>query len=365
MLLKEVFYSREFLNIICKTFIAVSENFDSSGFLKNLPPEEWEKKELKQRMRAIALAINEALPEISYRQKIHLLKQLAIKIPKDKNSQFALIIFADFVEVFGGDDFNFSMNALEFFTKFGSAEFAVRKFIKSNQAAALKFFKNWSQSKNYHTRRLASEGLRPRLPWGDAIDEFKKNPSAILPILENLKFDKSEYVRRSLANNFNDISKDNPELVLQILHRWKNEMVSEKLIKHALRTLLKNGNEEALSLVGINTDNISQNFTISSFLLEKSKIKIGEDLNFGFTLENQIPGKKFRLEYLIHFFKKNSTYRKKIFQIATKNFGQNSFQFRKKHSFRNLTTRKHYAGKHFISLIINGKELQKLQFDLT
>jgi 3-methyladenine DNA glycosylase AlkC len=355
MLLKEV-YNQKFITQLAEKIRAIDQNFNQEKFLKILSPEILAKKELKQRMRAITLALNESLFAKEYPQKIAVLKQAAIEIPKDKNSQLALIIFADFIEVFGGEDFDFSMQALAFFTEFGSAEFAVRKFIKLDCKRALGFFEIWSHSKNHHIRRLASEGLRPRLPWGCALTEFKKNPAAILPILENLKFDESEYVRRSVANNLNDISKDHPALVLQILQKWQKEKVSEKLLKHALRGLLKKGDKAALALIGIEAGG----FVIDSFFLEKTEIKIGEELFFGFALQNQGLVKKVRLEYAIYFLKKNGSHSKKIFQIAAKN----QLQFNKKHSFRNLATRKHYVGKHLISLVVNGIELQKLCFDL-
>jgi 3-methyladenine DNA glycosylase AlkC len=256
------------------------------------------------------------------------------------------------------------MNALEFLTQFGSAEFAVRQFIKLDEARALKFFVKWSKSPNYHVRRLASEGCRPRLPWGEALQNFKKNPAPILPILENLKFDESVYVRKSVANNLNDISKDNPDLVLDLLQKWQHEKVSESLIKHALRGLLKKGNKTALKIIGVEAENLSKNFNIQSFALEKAVLNISQVLNFSFVLENKASNNKIRLEYVVYFLLKNGSYGKKNFQITTKNFAKGVFSFTKKHAFFDLSTRKHNAGKHLISLIVNGVEIKKLQFDL-
>jgi 3-methyladenine DNA glycosylase AlkC len=280
-------------------------------------------------------------------------------------SGLALIIFPDFVEVFGLKNFDESMDALEFFTEFGSSEFAVRQFVKLDQKRALEFFKKWSKSKNHHVRRLASEGLRPRLPWGEALNEFKKNPSMILPILENLKNDESEYVRRSVANNLNDISKDHPQLVVDLMKKWQKQKVEEKLIKHALRTLLKKGDKQALTLVGINCNNLSEKILIENFSLQKRSVKISQSLIFDFALRNQASGEKIRLEYAVYFLKQNGAHTKKIFQITTKNFAEGVFNFSKKHHFRDMTTRKHYAGEHLISLVVNGSEFQKLQFEIT
>ena len=292
------------------------------------------------------------------------LKQVAFTIPKHKTSGLALIIFPDFVEIFGLENFDESMDALEFFTEFGSSEFAVRQFIKLDQKRALEFFKQWSKSKNHHVRRLASEGCRPRLPWGEALQTFKKNPAPILPILENLKNDESEYVRKSVANNLNDISKDHPQLVLDLLKGWKKEEVRENLIRHALRTLLKRGDKQALALIDVDCNNLSEKILIENFSLQKESVEISQDLRFDFNLRNQVLGKKIRLEYAVYFLKKNGSHTKKIFQITTKNFAEGVFSFSKKHSFCDLSTRKHNAGKHLISLVVNGSEFEKIQFDL-
>lgn len=359
MLLKEI-YDEQFLQRLATAILKIDADFDARKFLKI----DLSKQELKQRMRSIALALNESLSPKKYQQKVEILKVVAPTMAKDKNAGLALIIFPDFVEVFGLDDFDFSMQALEFFTEFGTAEFAVRQFIKLDCKRALVFFQKWSKSKNYHVRRLASEGCRPRLPWGEALGLFKKDPTTILPILENLKCDESEYVQKSVANNLNDISKDHPEILLQLLTKWQGE-VSERLTKHALRGLLKKGDQRALKLIGIERNILSENFAIQSFALQKDAVKISQDLSFDFVLENQAPNNKIRLEYAVYFLKKNGTSTKKIFQITTKNFAKGVVSFTKKHSFRDLSTRKHNAGRHFISLVVNGLEMEKREFTLS
>lgn len=361
MLLKEV-YSDEFLQRLSDVILKFDKKFNAEKFLKI--SHDLKAQELKQRMRSITLALDKTLSAKNFQQKIEVLKQVAPRLAKEKNVGLALIIFPDFVEVFGLKDFDYSMQALEFFTEFGSSEFAVRQFIKLDQKHALEFFQKWTKSKNHHVRRLASEGCRPSLPWGEALVIFKKNPTAILPILENLKRDESQYVRKSVANNLNDISKDHPEVVLQLLARWKGD-VSENLIKHALRTLLKKGDQLALKLIGIERNILSENFAIQSFALQKAVVKISQDLSFDFVLENKASNNKVRLEYVVYFLRKNGASSKKIFQITTKNFAEGIFSFTKKHSFRDLSTRKHNAGRHFISLVVNGLEMEKREFILS
>ncbi len=347
MLLKEV-YNQKFVLNLASEIAKTESKFDEKKFLFLLSEEKLSNLALKKRMRLITYAIEYSLINLDYQEKLIILQKTVSNLSKDKYSGLAFIIFPDFVEVFGQNDFEKSMNALEFFTEFGTSEFAVRKFIKLDQKKALVFFEKWSKSKNYHIRRLASEGLRPRLPWGDSLPNFKKDPSPIIPILKNLKNDDSEYVRRSVANNLNDISKDNPEVLLNLLNVWKSN-VDEKLLKHSLRTLLKKGNKNALELIGIKCDKkFQQNSFIKDFNLKKIKVRIGEILDFDFVLENQVENKKIRLEYAVFFFKKNGSHSKKVFQITTKNFTKGLFSFNRKHSFCDITTRKHYSGKHFI-----------------
>ncbi len=418
MLLKEV-YNQKFLKNLADAIVKIDKNFAVKKFLEIEKKKNWADLALKQRMRAVTLALDESLSAENYEEKILVLRKAIVEVSKDKNSGLALIVFPDFVEVFGiaeivtknschshssqrhsnftlchsresgnpeqskqldsrfrGNDkeknrndkeveiFALSMQALEFFTQFGTSEFAVRQFIKHDQKAALKFFTKWAKDKNHHIRRLASEGLRPKLPWGEVLMEFRKNPAAILPILEEIKNDESEYVRKSISNNLNDISKDHPQLVLDLMKSWSGK-VPERLIKHGLRTLLKSGDKEALEIIGIKTDpKINQNFSIKIFDLKKRKIKIGQNIEFDFVLQNKASAQDIRLEYAVYFLLKNGKQSKKIFQITTKNFPQGLFEFSKKHSFKIMTTRKYNCGEHAISLVINGVEVEKREFCL-
>ena len=168
-----------------------------------------------------------------------------------------------------------------------------------------------------------------------------------------------------MANNLNDISKDHPQLVLDLMKRWQRQKVRENLIKHALRTLLKKGDKQALEIIGVDCNNLSEKILIENFSLQKTSVKISEHLQFDFSLRNWVSDKKIRLEYAVYFLKQNGTYTKKIFQITTKNFAKGVFNFSKKHPFRDMTTRKHYAGEHLISLVVNGFEVEKKNFILS
>jgi len=331
------------------------KDFDEKAFLLSIFDTSWDDLELKQRMRHIAIKLNKALP-FSYE------KQLSILKPVSKSfSSFEAMFFQDFVEVYGLDDFENSMKALEVFTIDSSSEFAIRQFILKYEDNTIHQMKLWTKSKNEHLRRLASEGCRPRLPWAVALECFKKNPKKVLEILEILKNDESVYVQKSVANNLNDISKDNPHLVIKFV---KNNLGKTKqldwICKHASRTLLKKGNKEILKLFNFDK---SSHINIKNFSCDSS-VKINDNLDFSFILEANENIGNVRVEYIIDYLKSNQKHNKKIFMISQNEIKTTSKSFLKKQSFKNMTTRKHYTGKHYISILINGEEKIKKEFYL-
>ena len=231
-LLKDVF-NRKFIKKLAADLKESSPKFDETVFIKGVFTKDWPEKALKQRMRHISENMQCCLPS-DYKKAISLLKPVS-----DKYSGLQHLIFPDFIELCGIDDLSMSIEAMEYFTENSSSEFPIRFFIIKYEKQMLAQMKKWAKSKNEHHRRLASEGCRPRLPWAIALPKYKDNPRAILPILEALKEDKSEYVRRSVANNLNDISKDNPNFVIEIAKKWKGLDLgpeTDKLVKHACRT---------------------------------------------------------------------------------------------------------------------------------
>lgn len=347
MNLKEEF--NEFF--ICKLaddLLKVNTEFKSEKFVKATLTADWQNKELKERMRFITNKIHEFLP-IDYIQQIQIIKNVAPKF-----SGIQGFIFPDFVQVYGLDNFKTSIQALEFLTEFSTSEFAVRPFIEKYPKEAVKQLLVWSKSKNHHVRRLASEGSRPKLPWAQPLRDFIKDPSPVLPILENLKNDESLYVRKSVANHLNDISKNHPKLVLDICKKWHGKSKNtDWIVKHALRSLLKSGNKEALSIFGTAD---AKNIEVEELILSKNRLKIGEEFTFSFYVHNTNKTERtLRLEYIIHFMKSNGSQSPKIFKISEATFpGNTKKQFVRTHKFADLTTRKHYMGKHQLSVVVNG-----------
>ena len=356
-LLKDRFLQQDFFN---RLTTAIKQNyaaFDVKAFMASVHDEEWEKEELKQRMNHVAVALGKHLPQ-DYKQAVNILSETV----KPFNG-FEGILFADYTALYGLHDFKTSMQAIELFTQHGSAEFAIRPFIVKYTKETMEQMLKWAKHKNVHVRRLASEGCRPRLPWAMALPEFKKDPSLILPILEELKNDPEDYVYRSVANNLNDISKDHPELVLAIAKKWKGKHKNtDWVVKHALRGLLKQGDKRAMALFGYSEPKVK----IANLKLNHTTIKIGDDTSFSFNLisEEKKPT-KLRIEYGIDYMKSNGKQNRKVFKITENTYSPHTEnEFTRKLSFKELTTRKHYTGDHILSIIVNGYELANLTFVL-
>ena len=340
-------------------------NFNSRRFIAQIFDEAWEARELKARMRHTTEVLHDHLSSdygesvFQIRKIIQQLKQSEIR---EKSLEF--MFFPDFIEHYGLEFYEISVPALKDITSFTSCEFAVRPFIIKYPERMLKDMLDWADNENLHIRRLASEGSRSRLPWAMAIPFLKKNPDPVLPILEQLKNDESEYVRRSVANNLNDISKDNPNLVIQIAKAWYGQSKDTNwVVKHASRTLLKAGNAELMPLFGFGS---IDSITIKNFKLKTPNIKVGEALIFGFDLLNKSnQAVKIRLEYAVYYQKANGSLSKKVYKISEKDYAsQSATTIERAQSFKLITTRKFHSGLHQVALVINGNEFEKHDFML-
>jgi len=349
-------YNRPYLEKFAGVFVKIYPAFNVKQFLKKVFDSEWEGRELKQRMSHIARCLHEVLPG-DYRKNISILKKA---VPEFKG--FLSMIFPDYVEQFGLNDPKTSVPALMLFTQYGSSEFAVRPFIIKYPEILMPELLKWAKHKNHHVRRLASEGSRSRLPWAIALPEFKRDPVPVLKILEVLKADESEYVRKSVANNLNDISKDNPAIAFETAKRWygKNKN-TDWIVKHGLRGLLKKGNTEALKLFGWHG---SKGIETSGFKLSSTKVPNGGKFEFSFAVTPVKPvNENVRLEYTIDFLTSTGKTGRKIFKITEGKLEKGkTYNFRRKHSFKDLTTRKHFKGRHKIAIIVNGEKAVEKDF---
>ncbi len=348
-------FNKKFIDILGEDIKKEYEEFDKDKFYNLVFEDIFELLQLKERMRHITFALGKMLNR-SYKENIDIL----IRATKGR-SGMPYIVLPDYVEIFGLSDLEVSKRALKEFTKLFSSEFAVRPFIIRYENEMLEEIEKWAEDENEHIRRLASEGTRPILPWAMDIPAFRTNPRKIIDILDKLKDDESAYVRKSVANNLNSISKDHPEITLEIAKKWYGENKNRnQLVKHGLRTILKSSDERALELLGYHNP---KDIKMSNFKGDK-RVKIGETYNFSFELisENQIG--KLRLEYIMDLVRLNNKRNQKVFKISEGDFKGSVKKIEKKHSFKPVTTRKYYKGLHRITLLVNGCNFGTIEFEL-
>lgn len=346
--LKNLFFTKDSLQLFAEAIKNVYSDFEVAEFLKLIHDESWDTLELKAKMWHTTKCLHKTMPN-DYLEALVILVKAAPTI-----KGFEAMTLPDYVEKYGMDHWEESLNALGHFTKYSSSEFAIRPFLDKKPELAMHYMLNWAESEFENVRRFASEGCRPRLPWAMILPQFIINPRPIFELLKKLKDDNSEFVRKSVANNLNDISKDHPNLMMDVCISWYGYSDNTNwIVKHACRTLLKQGNTRALRLFGFGDPT---KLEIEKLKLSKTKIKIGESINLSFLLNNQEEKPcKIRLEYAIDFVKARGKSSRKIFQIIEKEYTPGSFEIKRKHSFADLSTRKHYIGKHKISIIVNGE----------
>lgn len=358
-------YSPAFYDRLSNALSITVPGFDQPRFLKNIFSPAFPSMELKERMKHTSKVLHGFLPS-AYPQTILLIKKTIgqLRLQGIGEDGLAYMFLPDYIETYGINDFENSVEALEFVTQFVSCEFAVRPFILKYENEMIKKMHDWSLHSSHKVRRLASEGSRPRLPWAMAIPYLKKDPSSILPILENLKNDSSEYVRRSVANSLNDIAKDHPLLVVNIAKNWSGlSPETDAVVKHGSRTLLKQGHADILRHYGLNDEGI----VLKDFKVLTSAIKIGESLAFSFSIHNQNQTEqKVRLEYAVYYKKQNGQNTKKVYKISERIYPAGAeVSIVRKQKFVLITTRKFHLGAHQVSMIINGAEQELSHFELT
>ena len=356
--LKNLFFTDQSLNDLAEAISEYYLPFDKNNFLRFVKGNNWDALELKAKMHHVTHSLHQGLPE-DYVSALIILVKAAPKI-----KGFEGMVLPDYVEQYGMNHWEESLNALGHFTRYASSEFAIRPFLDQKPDLVMQYMMQWAESSHENVRRFASEGCRPRLPWAMVLPQFIVDPSPVLKVLEKLKNDPSEFVRKSVANNLNDISKDNPAIALYTATGWYG--YSERtnwIVKHGMRTLLKKGEPGALALLGVSG---SKDFEIQNLRLEKDALKIGESTHFGFDLINKgREGKKARLEYIICYAKAKGKSSEKVYQIAEKEIDPGKTTYRRKLAFADLTTRKHYPGRHTLYIVVNGERKAEKEFLLT
>ena len=353
-------------NVVRKIALGIAKvdpGFKKSSFLKSI--KELSPLELKARV----LLITQHL-------KLHLdhdypssLKILMKVMEEEDMSGFELWPFSEYISQFGLDHFDESMKAMYQLTQRFTAEFAIRPYLQKNHRKVLKYFEKWVKDKNVHIRRWISEGTRPLLPWGQKLPLFIMDPTHTLLLLEKLKLDEELYVRKSVANHLNDISKNHPQVVIEILRMWSKDVSKSDedkinwIKRHALRTLIKKGHPGALKLMGAN-ENVS--IKLTKFRTDKKRYELNDTLHFQIDLKSTSKQpQKLIIDYSIDFIKANGKKGKKVFKLKTAELKKDEeLSIVKKHSLKPITTMKYYSGTHHLAIQVNGKILGEIDFFL-
>lgn len=271
-----------------------------------------------------------------------------------------------YIAEYGKSHFAASMAAQYQITQRFTAEFSIRTFIERYTDQSLELLHQWSQDPNVHVRRLVSEGTRPRLPWAGRLRMFQKDPRPVLALLEKLKDDPDLYVRRSVANNLNDIGKDHPQLLIETCRKWKHKAPVHRqwVIRHALRSAVKSGVPGAIELLGFNEQ--KPRISLTDVVFKPKRLAVGKSVNFSFVLRSRASkAQKLLIDFRVHYVKANGSTAAKVFKLTKVTLEPSQkLALTKSLSTRPMTTRKHYPGIHRVDILVNGHVFKAGEFRL-
>jgi len=313
--------------------------------------------ELTPRARHVSDALAETLPEDRRCAMEIITNSLGPEIESAELTgmeSFRYLPLVFFVADHGLDHFDTAMTAQYELTKRFTAEFSIRAYLDRYPERTLERLQVWATDDNVHVRRLVSEGTRPRLPWAPLLRQFQEEPRPVIQLLEILKDDDEEYVRRSVANNLNDISKDHPALAVDVAARWwSDDPDTRRMVRHGLRTLIKAGDPDALAILGFGSDSPVR---LRMVTIEPATVHIGESVRIKVDLEN--PSRRqgeALVDFIVHFVKSNGSMSPKVFKGGERSVpAGESTRVSKLVSLAQRTTRTHYPGVHTIDVQLNG-----------
>jgi 3-methyladenine DNA glycosylase AlkC len=315
--------------------------------------------ELLDRGRHISRALGAHLPA-SYPDAIDvLLRSLGPEHQSDElegagMAPFYYMPHLVFVAERGLDHFDLSLRAQHELTRRFSAEFSIRSYIAKDPERTFAAFLKWSKDRNPHVRRLVSEGSRLRLPWGTRVAWLDANPQRVLDLLERLKDDPASVVRRSVANNLNDLGKVHPALLIRTCRAWLEGASEERraLVEHALRSAVKRGSPDALRLLGYGA---KPSVAIDDVRFEPRRVAIGGRVAVSFVVRSRSKTTQSLLvDVAVHFVKATGTSRK-VFKLKRVTLApRERAAFRATVSLKVHTTRKPRPGVHEVDVVVNG-----------
>ena len=345
---------------------AVHPDFPSQAFLRDAL-HGYAELGLMPRGRHIAGVLQRHLPTDYARAIAILVASCAQPNPRQASglASFLFMPHSLFVAEFGLDDFEPSMQAQYQLTQRFTAEFSIRPFLMRHPQATLDRLAQWALDPNEHVRRLVSEGTRPRLPWAPRLPAFQADPRPVLALLEQLKDDPALYVRRSVANNLNDIGKDNPQTLMETARRWLKNATPERewVVRHALRWAVKRGDPEALGVLGFGQ---AAEVEIRNARISPSRATMGGAVTISFEIHNlKKRAQDLLVDFHVHYVKSGGGTNAKVFKIKSLQLApRETVRLQKTLSLVEMTTRKHYAGKHVVEALVNGQPMLLGSFEL-
>ena len=343
---------------IADMLVAVHDAFPRAAFLRDAL-DGYEPLSLTERARHISRALRTHLPA-DYAQAIRLLLASTRVRHTHGAAQgmggFLFMPHTVFVADYGLDHFEDSMQAQLELTQRFTAEFSIRAFLERHREATLARLALWAQDPNPHVRRLVSEGTRPRLPWAPRLRDFQRDPRPVLALLERLKDDPELYVRRSVANNLNDIGKDHPELLADVARRWLRDASAERrwIVRHALRSAIKRADPGALAALGYGE---APTLAIEQARIAPKRVHEGGSVAIGFVLHNTGPqAQSVMADFVVHYVKANGSTSPKTFKLKAVALAPGErVELAKTLRLVPMTTRKHYSGEHRVQAQLNGR----------
>ena len=325
--------------------------------------------ELKDRVLVMAQGLRERLPE-HYPDAVAILVS-SLPDPLGESDGmfkegFHLMAVARFVEEYGLDHPDTSLPALVEITKRHTSEYAVRPYVRRHYEPTMALMRACALDPDPNVRRFAGEGIRPRLPWAGRLPEFVADPTPVLEVLEDLRGDPSKYVRTSVANNLNDIAREHPDTVLDLVERWTRESPTPETawtVRHALRTLVKQGDQRALALLGATG---GEHVLAHGPTLSPKTLDLGHTLLIRVALENtDARSHTVVVDYAVHHLRADGSRGRKVFKWTTVELGAGERRvLEKKHPVRPISTRTYHPGEHPMEVQVNGMVKGESSFTL-
>lgn len=341
-------------------FKAVDASFDLKNFVLQ-SADKIEALEYRERVAQIADALWKLFPdyETFYQSALPVLEKWKLQA-RDYRNDFICEVISRIIENEGLEFTPLSIDLMEPLTQIFTAEWCIRPYLDHKFEELEPRLEAWMQSDNHHLRRLVSEGTRPTLPWGKKLQKLDSDPFFAIPYLLKLAGDESEYVRKSVSNHLNDFWKKHSNTAIEICQELVTDnRISDKDLRQALRNLIKEGNPDALALVGVEKFKGSiQKFQHPNTVVLGNKLEVQLELS---------PQKKQKIEvdYVLGFQRKDGSHGKKVFKgNRTENKENRKLTLAFSLPIKPISTRKYYEGIQKVAVQVNGEILAESEFYL-